>query len=64
MTTRELLLREIADAPEQMLDEVCRFLRFLKTKSEEDGFNGLAASESALAKDWNSPEEDSAWANL
>jgi hypothetical protein len=27
-------------------------------------FNGLLLSETALAKDWNTPEEDAAWASL
>ena len=30
----------------------------------EESFNGLLLSESALAKDWNTPEEDAAWASL
>ena len=29
-----------------------------------DTFNGLLLSESALAKDWDTPEEDAAWASL
>ena len=29
-----------------------------------DAFNGLLLSESALAKDWDTPEEDAAWASL
>ena len=27
-------------------------------------FNGAELSESVLARDWNSPEEDAAWSNL
>lgn len=27
-------------------------------------FNGAELSESVLARDWNSPEEDAAWADL
>jgi hypothetical protein len=27
-------------------------------------FNGVELSESVLARDWNSPEEDAAWSNL
>jgi len=27
-------------------------------------FDGLELSESVLARDWNSPEEDAAWADL
>lgn len=30
----------------------------------DEAFNGLLLSESALAKDWNAPEEDTAWASL
>jgi hypothetical protein len=31
---------------------------------ENAGFNGAELSESVLARDWNSPEEDAAWSNL
>jgi hypothetical protein len=35
------------------------------TDSEENTrFNGAELSESVLARDWNSPEEDVAWSNL
>lgn len=64
MTTQELLLKEIPTTPEPILEEVYHYLQFLKTLPERARFNGLAASESALARDWNTPEEDAAWANL
>ena len=40
-----------------------------KEVSSDDGhenaaFNGAEVSESVLARDWNSPEEDAAWSNL
>ncbi len=63
MTTQELLIQEIATTPEPILAEVYNYLRYLKAE-RSDGFNGLMASHSALAKDWNTPEEDAAWANL
>jgi hypothetical protein len=31
---------------------------------ENAAFNGAELSESVLARDWNSPEEDIAWSNL
>ena len=31
---------------------------------ENNRFDGAELSESVLARDWNSPEEDAAWANL
>ncbi len=64
MSMRELIAKEVAELPEPLQREVYDFARFLKLKSGEDRFNGLLLSESALAKDWNTSEEDAAWANL
>ena len=64
MSTAQLIQKEIEQTPEPVLREVYHFLRFLKTRADDEGFDGLAWSESALAKDWNTPEEDAAWANL
>lgn len=64
MTTQELLIREIETTPEPILTEVYHYLQYLKQKQPDDGFNGLRASETVLARDWNTPEEDAAWANL
>jgi hypothetical protein len=65
MTTRELLLREIHGTPEKILTEVYHYLQFLKAlPPEDDRFEGLQASQAVLARDWDTPEEDAAWANL
>lgn len=50
--------------PEALQREVYDFARFLRAKNQEDAFNGLLLSESALATDWSTPEEDKAWASL
>jgi hypothetical protein len=63
MNTQELIKKEVANLPEDLQREVYDFARFLREKSEA-GFNGLLLSESALRKDWDTPEEDAAWANL
>jgi hypothetical protein len=65
MSTRELIDQELQVLPEPLQREVYDFVRFLRLKTEdEQPFNGLRLSESALAKDWNTPQEDQAWANL
>jgi hypothetical protein len=64
MSMSELIEKEIAAMPEPLQREVYDFARFLRRKTEDDSFNGLLLSESALAKDWNTPEEDAAWASL
>ncbi len=63
MSTRELIQKEIADLPEQLQRKVYDFAVRLKRNGDEP-FNGAELSESVLARDWNSPEEDAAWANL
>jgi len=64
MSTRELIDKEVASLPETLQREVYDFARFLRRKKQEEVFNGLLLSESALAKDWNTAEEDAAWASL
>jgi hypothetical protein len=64
MSTSELIAREVVAIPEPLRREVYDFARFLRHKNEDDSFNGLLLSESALAKDWNTPEEDAAGASL
>lgn len=64
MSTRELIDKELEILPEPLQREVYDFVRFLRVKSEEDRFNGLLLSESALSKEWSTPEEDAAWQSL
>jgi hypothetical protein len=64
MSTQELIEREIASLPDPLQREVYDFARFLRHKKGEDSSSGLLLSETALAKDWNTPEEDAAWASL
>ena len=64
MSTRELIEQEVARLPESVQAEVLDFVRFLRSKKEDETFNGLLVSKSVLARNWNSPEEDAAWANL
>jgi hypothetical protein len=64
MSTQELINKEVESLPEPLQREVYDFIRFLREKSADDSFNGLLLSESALRRDWDTPEEDAAWASL
>lgn len=64
MSKKELLLNEIEQTPESLLDNVLDYLRFLKTKLAQERLDAAIASESALKKDWQRPEEDKAWQSL
>ena len=64
MSTRELIDKEIAALPENLQRKVYDFAMRLKRNAGDESFNGAELSESVLARDWNSPEEDASWANL
>ena len=62
MSTQELIDKEVASLPETLQRKVYEFV--VQLRKNGDGFNGAKLSESVLARDWNSPEEDAAWSNL
>ena len=64
MSTKQLIEQEVTALPEPLQREVYDFARFLRAKQEDESFNGLLLSETALVKDWSTPEEDTAWASL
>ena len=64
MNDRELLMQEVSQLPDPLLAELLEFVRFLKGKTAESRFATAIASETALAKDWLKPEEDTAWQDL
>ena len=63
MSTRELIEKEIASLPGTLQRKVYDFAVLSRKKAREESFNGAEHSESVLARDRNSPEEDAAWAN-
>jgi len=64
MAEKEVVIREINDLPGNLLQEVLDFVRFLKSKSNQEKLQSAILSETTLAKDWLRPEEDEAWRDL
>jgi hypothetical protein len=64
MSTKDLLMSEIEEVPEQLLSEVLDFVHFLKAKLFRETLDITMMSESSLGKDWLKPEEDEAWQSL
>ena len=60
----QLIDKEVASLPEALQRKVYDFTMHLKQHARDESFNGAELSESVLARDWNSPEEDAAWSNL
>ena len=57
--------KEVAALPEQLQRKVYEFaVQLKKTAASHEAFNGAALSESVLARDWDSSEEDAAWQKL
>jgi hypothetical protein len=64
MSTQQLIEKEVAELPESLRREVYDFVRFLRLRAADEPADGLLLSQSALAREWNTPEEDVAWASL
>ena len=64
MSTKDLIVRELDHVPDAALREVLDFVLFLRNKNLGEKLSTAIASESALGKDWLTPEEDEAWADL
>ncbi len=64
MSTRELIDKELSSLPEELQRKVYEFAMRLKRSARDEAFNGAELSESVLARDWNSAQEDAAWSNL
>ena len=64
MTNRAILLKEIETLPAACLDEVVNFVVWIKHRELSQIPETMLLSETALAKDWSTPEEDKAWADL
>jgi hypothetical protein len=63
MSKRELIAQELGRLSDQDLDRLLAFLRTMEEDHAEAALPAMGA-QSALAKDWLSPEEDAAWASL
>ena len=73
MNSKQQIIEEIEDIPEPLLNEIIDFIQFLKRKHlcqnslDMEPINSLETvllSESSLAKDWLTKEEDEAWQHL
>jgi hypothetical protein len=66
MDARELLKKELDEIPDNLLEDLYDYMKYLKYKKhrERDKIDTAYASEKVLKKEWDNPEEDSAWKNL
>ena len=64
MTNRAVLMQEIETLPTACLGEVIDFVAWIKQRKLSQIPETMLMSEVSLSKDWDTPEEDEAWANL
>jgi len=62
MSNRAVLLKEIETLPAACLGEVMDFVAWIKQRKLSLIPETMLLNETALAKDWDTPEEDEAWA--
>ncbi|MCL1815638.1 MAG: hypothetical protein FWG27_07475 [Treponema sp.] len=64
MTERADLLKEIEALPAACLSDVIDFVAWIKQRKLPQIPETMLLSEAALSKDWDTLEENTAWANL
>ena len=64
MSNRTVLHQEIETLPASCLGEVIDFVAWIKQRKLSQIPETMLLSEAVLSKDWDTPEEDEAWANL
>ncbi|MGL4880063.1 MAG: DUF2281 domain-containing protein [Waterburya sp.] len=64
MNAKESLLTEIDEIPESLIPEILNYIQYIKYKHQKEKLETTLLSESSLAKDWSTPEEDEAWKHL
>ena len=64
MTAHALLLKEIETLPTICVGEVIDFVSWIKQRKMSQIPETMLMSEASLAKEWNTQEEDEAWASL
>ena len=64
MLSRQSLIKEIETLSPGFVEEVSRYVSYLKQMNAKKTDELILASEQSLAKDWLLPEEDAAWGNL
>lgn len=64
MNNKEQLLKEIEDVPEDKIQEVIDFVRFLKWQNRKETLGFMQISESSLAEAWDNPIDDEVWSDL
>jgi len=64
MNERAVLMNEIDTLPTEYLGEVTDFVTWLKHRKLNQVPETMLLCEAALAKDWDTPEEDEIWAGL
>ena len=64
MINRAVLLHEIETLPVNCIGEVVDFVAWIKHRKLSQIPETMLLSETALSKDWDTSEEDEAWAGL
>ena len=58
------LMSEIETLPSECFQEIMDFVGYLRLKQLRNIPETMLLSEKSLSKDWDTSEEDEAWANL
>ena len=64
ISKKDQIIEELNNFPEDLLDEIFDYVKYLKAKFIKENMESAIMSESSLKKDWSRPEEDEACQDL
>ncbi len=64
MTNKQKIIEALEGIPEQKLTKILSFIELIKSQNKAEITDILLLSESTLAKDWLSEEEEEVWQDL
>ncbi|MDJ0660057.1 MAG: hypothetical protein QNJ42_11290 [Crocosphaera sp.] len=64
MTSKQRIIEALEGIPEKELTKILSFIELIKSKNNSKITDILLISESTLAKDWLTEEEEEAWQDL
>ena len=64
ISKKDQIIEELNNFPEDLLDEIFDYVKYLKGKLIKENMETAIMSESSLKKDWSRPEEDKTWQDL
>lgn len=63
-TAKKILFKLIDEIPENQIPEIIDFIRYLKSKKDNEAFKDLLSASESSIEFWNNDIDDEVWNNV